>query len=118
MPAANSARAALAARILPSTRMACARRSPGSPRPRRGAAITDGGGGARTDVWFLQLDACVDDMLADDFDDRAPPPYFLDRVNDPHRLKDYLESLVFHVSMMTGSTAARSSTSRPPTLFA
>jgi hypothetical protein len=54
----------------------------------------DGAGGACTDVWFLQLDACVDDMLAGDFDDRAPPPYLLDRVNDPHRLKEYLESLV------------------------
>ena len=50
--------------------------------------------GACTDVWFLKLDACVDHMLADDFDEQGRPPRFLDRVNDPGRLKDYLESLL------------------------
>jgi hypothetical protein len=50
--------------------------------------------GAGTDVWFLKLDACVDRMLAADFDDQGNPPRFLDRINDPDRLKDYLESLV------------------------
>src|SRR5438270_4182584 len=50
--------------------------------------------GACTDVWFLKLDACVDHMLAADFDEQGRPPRFLDRVNDPGRLKDYLESLL------------------------
>jgi hypothetical protein len=53
-----------------------------------------GGHGACTDVWFLKLDACVDQMLADDFDEQGRPPRFLDRINDPGRLKDYLESLL------------------------
>jgi hypothetical protein len=50
--------------------------------------------GACTDVWFLKLDACVDHMLAADFDERGGPPRFLDRINDPERLKEYLESLL------------------------
>jgi hypothetical protein len=54
---------------------------------------TDGGHGSCTDVWFLKLDACVDHMLAD-FDEQDRPPRFLDRINDPGRLKDYLESLL------------------------
>ena len=45
-------------------------------------------------IWFLQLDTCVDRMLADDFADDADPPRLLDRINDPERLKDYLESLI------------------------
>ena len=45
-------------------------------------------------VWFLQLDACVDHMLAADFDGQTTPTRLLDRVNDPARLKDYLESLL------------------------
>jgi hypothetical protein len=49
---------------------------------------------ACTDVWFLKLDASVDHMLAADFDERGRPPRFLDRINDPGRLKDYLESLL------------------------
>jgi hypothetical protein len=49
---------------------------------------------ACTDVWFLKLDASVDHMLAADFDQRGKPPRFLDRINDPRRLKDYLESLL------------------------
>ena len=54
----------------------------------------DGNGGFGTDVWFLQLDALADHMLAADFDNRGEPPSFLDRMNDPCRLKDYLEGLL------------------------
>jgi len=53
-------------------------------------AVTDD---ACTEVWFLRLDACVDRILADDFADAADPPGLLHRINDPARLKDYLESL-------------------------
>jgi hypothetical protein len=49
---------------------------------------------ACADVWFLKLDASVDHMLAEDFDEQGRPPRFLDRINDPGRLKDYLESLL------------------------
>jgi hypothetical protein len=63
--------------------------------PQDAAASHDdeGAHGACTDVWFLKLDGCVDHMLAADFDEQGKPPRFLDRVNDPGRLKDYLESL-------------------------
>ena len=54
----------------------------------------DGAHGACTDVWFLKLDACIDHMLAADFDEQGRPPRFLDRINDPDRLQDYLESLL------------------------
>jgi hypothetical protein len=54
----------------------------------------DGGYGGGTDVWFLKLDASVDYMLAPDFDDRCNPTRFLDRINDPGRLRDYLDSLL------------------------
>jgi hypothetical protein len=54
----------------------------------------DGAHGACTEVWFLKLDACVDHMLAADFDEQDAPPRFLDRINDPDRLRDYLESLL------------------------
>jgi hypothetical protein len=54
----------------------------------------DGSYGGCTDVWFLQLDEAVDHFLAPDFDDHGNPPTFLDRINDPTRLKDYLESLL------------------------
>jgi hypothetical protein len=54
----------------------------------------DGSYGAGTDIWFLKLDASVDHMLAADFDGRCEPPLFLDRVNDPGRLKDYLAGLL------------------------
>jgi len=54
----------------------------------------DGSYGAGTDIWFLKLDASADHMLADDFDDRGRPPLFLDRINDPVRLEDYLEGLL------------------------
>jgi len=50
--------------------------------------------GACTEVWFLQLDEAVDHFLAPDFDDHGNPPDFLDRINDPKRLKDYLDSLL------------------------
>jgi hypothetical protein len=53
-----------------------------------GVFSADGG------VWFLRLDNCVDHMLVDDFDTQGRPLRFLDRVNDPHRLKDYLDSLL------------------------
>ena len=50
--------------------------------------------GIGTDVWFLKLDASVDPMLAEDFDIGDNPPRFLDRINDPNRLRDYLAGLV------------------------
>ena len=50
--------------------------------------------GACTGVWFLQLDACIDEMLADDFDGGAAPMQLLDRINDPERLWEYLEGLI------------------------
>ena len=53
----------------------------------------EGAHGGCTDVWFLKLDACVDDLLAADFGEQGRPPRLLDRVNDPGRLKAYLESL-------------------------
>jgi hypothetical protein len=54
----------------------------------------DGSYGDCTDVWFLKLDEAVDHFLAADFDDHGEPPCFLDRINDPARLKCYLESLL------------------------
>ncbi len=54
----------------------------------------EGAHGGCTDVWFLKLDACVDHMLAADLDEQGRPPRFLDRINHPGRLKDYLESLL------------------------
>src|SRR5215469_16118988 len=58
------------------------------------AAMADqeGSYGAGTEVWFLKLDASVDHLLSADFDGR--PPCFLDRINDPHRLERYLQSLL------------------------
>jgi hypothetical protein len=60
------------------------------------AAMKDehGSFGVGTDVWFLKLDASVDPMLADDFDAEGNPPRFLDRVNHPERLENYLADLV------------------------
>jgi len=52
----------------------------------------DGSYGAGTEVWFLQLDASVDHLLALDF--AGKPPRFLDRINDPERLERYLEGLL------------------------
>ncbi len=54
----------------------------------------DGSFAACTDVWFLKLEASVDYLLADDFDDRGRAPRFLDRINDPGQLRDYLDSLL------------------------
>src|SRR5271170_4128692 len=54
----------------------------------------DGSFGAGAEVWFLKLDASVDRMLADDFARSGRAPRFLDRVNEPGRLEDYLNSLV------------------------
>jgi hypothetical protein len=53
-----------------------------------------GGYGACTEIWFLKLDAWVDHMLAPDFDDLGEAPRLLDRINDPARLKSYLDSLL------------------------
>ena len=60
-------------------------------------AVSQEAEGARdacTDVWFLKLDGCVDHMLAADFDEQDRPPRFLDRINEPGSLKDYLASLL------------------------
>ncbi|MGH7114016.1 MAG: hypothetical protein ACREE9_05930 [Stellaceae bacterium] len=66
-----------------------------SPGPPRALSLDlDGSFGVGTEVWFLQLDASVDHMLADDFASAGPPPRFLDRINDPVRLARYLDSLV------------------------
>jgi hypothetical protein len=54
----------------------------------------DSADGICTCVWFLKLDACVDHMLANNSDDGARPPRFLDRLNNPSRLKDYLDALL------------------------
>jgi hypothetical protein len=64
-----------------------------SPSPASAWHDADRGDGGCTDVWFLKLDACVDRILAGDFDEQTRPPNFLDRINDPDRLKEYLESL-------------------------
>jgi hypothetical protein len=61
---------------------------------RRSVPPEDSSYGGCTNVWFLKLDEAVDHMLAPDFDDHGEPPHFLDRVNDPARLKDYLASLL------------------------
>jgi hypothetical protein len=53
----------------------------------------EGSCGVGTGVWFLKLDASVDAMLAADFDAGDNPSRFLDRVNDPDRLRDYLTDL-------------------------
>jgi hypothetical protein len=50
--------------------------------------------GAGSEVWFLKLDASADHLLADDFDDRGRPAVFLDRINDPVRLRHYLDGLL------------------------
>lgn len=50
--------------------------------------------GIGTEVWFLKLDASIDPMLADDFAPGENPPRFLDRINDPDRLLNYLEGLI------------------------
>lgn len=62
--------------------------------PTTPARDQQGSFGIGTDIWFLKLDASVDLMLADDFDAGGIAPRFLDRVNDPARLKAYLGSLL------------------------
>jgi hypothetical protein len=54
----------------------------------------EGSWGASTEVWFLKLDASVDHWLASAPDDSTAPPRLLDRINDPGRLADYLNSLL------------------------
>jgi hypothetical protein len=49
--------------------------------------------GIGTTVWFLKLAASVDALLDDGFAAGDLPSCFLDRVNDPLRLEDYLSSL-------------------------
>jgi hypothetical protein len=49
--------------------------------------------GIGTTVWFLKLTASVDALLDDRFAAGNLPPCFLDRVNDPLRLENYLSSL-------------------------
>ena len=49
--------------------------------------------GIGTTVWFLKLAASVDALLDDGFVAGDLPPCFLDRVNDPLRLENYLSSL-------------------------
>jgi hypothetical protein len=63
---------------------------------RSAAAIrdTDEACGACTEVWFLKLDACVDQILAADNHDEDKAPGFLDQINDADRLRDYLETLL------------------------
>jgi hypothetical protein len=69
------------------------------PLPAAGVSDDDGSYGACTSAWFLKLDASVDRLLAPDFDDQGKPPCFLDRINDPGVLKEYLDSLL--VSRLT-----------------
>jgi hypothetical protein len=63
-------------------------------QPRAASRSEDGSYGACTDVWFLKLEASIDHLLAPDLDERAALPRFLDRINDPDRLRDYLDSLL------------------------
>ncbi|HEV2301743.1 MAG TPA: hypothetical protein VGR91_09265 [Stellaceae bacterium] len=53
----------------------------------------DGSYGIPTEIWFLKLDASVDQMLAEDPGASPRPARFLDRINDPHRLQSYFEEL-------------------------
>lgn len=54
----------------------------------------EGSYGVGTEVWFLKLDASVDHLLAADFETHGKPPHFLDRINDPDRLEQYLNNLL------------------------
>ncbi len=69
-----------------------------------GTAATDAEGsyGTGTTVWFLKLDASVDHWLAADAEASGKPPRLLDRVNDPDRLLNYLESLLVSRPAMDG----------------
>ncbi len=64
------------------------------PPPSVPSRDEQGSFGIGTEVWFLKLDASVDPMLADDFAIGDSPPRFLDRVNHPDRLRNYLGGLV------------------------
>jgi hypothetical protein len=68
--------------------------APPCPPTGAGGRDPEGSFGHCTDVWFLMLDTSVDQMLAPDFDDHGRSPRFLDRINGPARLKEYLESLL------------------------
>ncbi len=61
------------------------------PGPVRDA---DGSFGVGTTVWFFKLDASADALLADGFDAAGQPPRFLDPINDPVQLRDYLDGLL------------------------
>ncbi|MBV8120416.1 MAG: hypothetical protein JO081_10845 [Alphaproteobacteria bacterium] len=65
----------------------------GSPPSILATRDEKGSCGVGTDVWFLKLDASVDLMLADDFEAGDHPPRFLDLVNHPDRLRNYLTEL-------------------------
>lgn len=67
--------------------------APSAP-PTPGRPDADGSYAPCTGVWFLKLEASVDYLLAPDFNDRGRPPRFLDRINDPARLRAYLDSLL------------------------
>lgn len=54
----------------------------------------EGSLGVGTEMWFLKLDASVDTMLEADYAGLGTPPRFLDRVNDPARLREYLDGLL------------------------
>jgi hypothetical protein len=54
----------------------------------------DGSYGIPTEIWFLKLDASIDQMLADDAAASPHPARFLDRINDPERLRSYFDALL------------------------
>ena len=54
----------------------------------------DGSWGIPTGIWFLKLDASIDHMLAEEAAAALPRAPFLDRINDPLRLRAYLDGLV------------------------
>src|SRR5208283_1678373 len=54
----------------------------------------EGSYGPCTEPWFLKLDASVDHLLASDGGGRGKARRFLDRIDDPARLKRYLDSLL------------------------
>lgn len=65
---------------------------PANPTP----AVREGPCGSTPSkgVWFLKIDAIIDRMLSADFDDLAGASSLLDRINNPDRLQEYLESLL------------------------
>ena len=62
--------------------------------PTAHAQDAEGSWGVCTEPWFLKLDASADPLLQTVPDPDARPPLFLDRVNDPDRLRAYLDSLL------------------------